>query len=558
MHTAPTVNRSALTLTAGEMRAVVAVAIVITAVSCLPYLAGDWLTPAGRVFGGFVLDEIDSNTYLAIMQQGARGQWTATLLYTPEDHPALVLYVFYLALGHVAVWLNLPLILVYQAARAMSAVILLVAVYLFVSLHIESRRGRWIAYLLAATGSGVGLLVALLAGGLAPGGISPIDFWLMEGYVFFTLFLFPHSALSMACLLGVVGGMTRAWQQRPGWRPWLLALASGLALSILNPYVLVIAGVVLGGYWVLTWIVHRRLPWREGVLLAAWGVAVAPPVAYYALQFMAHPVWESFLAQDVVPSPPLWYYVTGYGLILAFALGGAWYVLRHRLTQQWVLVVWPVVTILACYVPFSAQRRMVFGLIIPLAALAAIGLERQVLPAIQGCRFSGWLAALGYARQRLANLVTALIIATAATSSLFLIASSLVSIATGHPDITQPAAVEEAIAWLGRHSTADAVILSSYRVGNIIPARIGRRVVWGHWDETAFYADKKADVAAFFDVVTPDQNRLAILHRYSVDYLLHGPAERGLGGFEPDMAAFLQPVFRSGEVAVFKVVGAGP
>jgi hypothetical protein len=542
-------------MSAREMRAAVAVAVLIAAVSCLPYLAGYWLTPAGRVFGGFVLDEIDSNTYLAIMQQGARGQWTATLLYTPEDHPALVLYVFYLALGHLAAWVSLPLILIYHAARAVSAVILMTVLYLFICLHIESKRGRWIAYLLAATGSGAGLLVALLAGGLAPGGISPIDFWLMEGYVFFTLLLFPHSALSMACLLGVVGGMALAWEERTGWQPWLLALVGGLALSILNPYVIVIAGVILGAYWVLTWIVRRRLPWREGVMLAALAAAVAPPVAYYAHQFVSHPVWQSFLAQDVVPSPPVWYYVAGYGVIFVFALVGAWYVLRHRLTQQWLLVVWPVVTILVCYVPFSAQRRIVFGLMIPLAALAAIGLDRQVLPSLQRSRFSGWLSARGYARQRLANLVTALIIATASTSNLFLVASSVVSVATGHPDITQSAAAEEAIAWLGLNSSTDAVILSSYRVGNIIPARIGRRVVWGHWDKTAFYADKKADVATFFDADTSDKNRSVILRRYSVGYVLYGPSERALGGFEPDTAAFLQPVFRSGEVTVFKVVG---
>jgi hypothetical protein len=541
-------------LARGELRSVLIVALSVVAVSCLPYLVGYLFTPSERVFGGFVLDAVDSNTYLAKMQQGAQGHWKAVLLHTPEDHPGLRLYMFYLALGHLAAWLDLPLILVYHVARVISGLILLVGLYLFLGLFLKSRRVRWVAYLLAAAGSGIGWLIILVAGNMELGGVSPLDFWLMEAYVFFTLFLFPQSALAMALLMGVLGGMAKFFgREGRGW-PWLFALGCGLALALLNPYVLVVAGVVLGCYWLAVWISRRRLPWREMLALAALGVLLAPPMAYYALQFNSHPVWRSFLSQDIVPSPPLWFYMAGYGIIFLLALPGAWDVLRRRDEQQVMLVVWPVAILLISYLPFFGQRRMIFGGIIPLAALAAIGLVTIVVPRIQRSRLGDTLAMRGYSRERLGGMIIALSVALSTTSNLLLVAGSTLSAASGAPDLTQPAAVEEAIAWLGQHSAPGDVILSSYRVGNIIPGRIGRRVVWGHWDETAFYDEKEADVIALFDAATPDAKRRVILQRYGVDYMFYGPAERALGDFDPLSVPYLKPSVSIGDVTVYRVV----
>ena len=334
--------RSVPRRSANELTMVVLVAVIVVAASCLPYLAGYLFTPPDRVFGGFVLDEIDSNTYLALMQQGARGQWTATLLYTPEDHPPIVLYVFYLALGHLAAWLGLPLILVYHAARVLCGFLLLVSLYLFGALFIQSRRGRRMAFLLAAVGSGIGWLVALAAASVAPGGVSPIDFWLMETYVFFTLLLFPHSALAMALLMGMLGSLAVGFAGGAGPRAWLAALVCGLLVALLNPYVLVASGAILAGYWLSLWLARRRFPWREAAVLVALGGLLAPAVALYALQFNAHPVWLSFLGQNIMPSPTMWYYVGGYGILFALALPGAWRVLRGRNERQTLLVAWPV------------------------------------------------------------------------------------------------------------------------------------------------------------------------------------------------------------------------
>ncbi len=545
-----------------DLPAVVAVAFFLVALSCVPYVAGHLFTPPDRVFGGFVLDEIDANTYLAFMQQGARGQWMATLLYTPEDHPAILLYGFYLALGHLAAWLQLPLIVVYQIARGLSGLLLLVALYFFQKLFIRSRRGRWIGFLLAAIGSGVGWLVVLAAGCVAPGGVSPIDFWLMETYVFSTLLLFPHSTLAMALLMAMLAGLVICFTRRNGddstWRAWLAALLCGLLLTWLNPFALAAGGVALVGYWLSLWMVRRRVPWREAAALAALALLLAPGVVVlYPLQFDVHPVWRSFVAQNILPSPPVWYYVAGYGIIFLVALPGACHVLNKRDERQVLLVAWPAIVLLASYVPVSGQRRLVFGAVIPFAVLAAIGLQEVILPAVQHSRLAGRLESRGYDSGRLAGLAIALIVAFASLSNLVLLFGGSLAAASGQSDLSQPVAVEEAIAWLGERSRRDAVILSSFRVGNIIPARIWRRVVWGHWAETAFYEQKQADITAFFAADTPDSARQAILGRHGVTYLLYGPAERAMGAFDPAQAGYLEEVYRTGEVVVYRVVLGG-
>ena len=59
--------------------------------------------------------------------------------------------------------------------------------------------------------------------------------------------------------------------------------------------------------------------------------------------------------------------------------------------------------------------------------------------------------------------------------------------------------------------------------------------------------------AEFFDAATPDARRQALLAEYSVDYVLYGPVEQALGGYNPEAAPFLESVFATSAVRVFRV-----
>lgn len=81
----------------------------------------------------------------------------------------------------------------------------------------------------------------------------------------------------------------------------------------------------------------------------------------------------------------------------------------------------------------------------------------------------------------------------------------------------------------------------------------GRRVFLGHWAETLDWPERETQVATFFDATTTDPWRVALLCRHQITHVFHGPEERALGGFDPAAVPYLEPVFRRGEVTVYRV-----
>ena len=109
----------------GEWRWVVSVVLALVLVSGLPYLFAWAVTPPRAHFTGLVFNPLDGNSYIAKMRQGLEGSWLFHLPYTPEPHRGVPVYLFYLALGHVARWTGLPLLAVYHTARVAGGVALL-------------------------------------------------------------------------------------------------------------------------------------------------------------------------------------------------------------------------------------------------------------------------------------------------------------------------------------------------------------------------------------------------------------------------------------------------
>jgi len=111
------------------------------------------------------------------------------------------------------------------------------------------------------------------------------------------------------------------------------------------------------------------------------------------------------------------------------------------------------------------------------------------------------------------------------------------------------------VEWLGENTSWEETVLAELETGNLVPARIGHRVVLGHWMETVDYEGKREAVARFYEAETPDGERLALLGEWGMGYVFHGPGERAMGGFDPQAAPYLEPVLRRGEVTLYRVEG---
>ena len=111
------------------------------------------------------------------------------------------------------------------------------------------------------------------------------------------------------------------------------------------------------------------------------------------------------------------------------------------------------------------------------------------------------------------------------------------------------------VEWLGENTSWEETVLAAFETGSLIPARIGHRVVLGHWMETVDFRAKQETVARFYAADTPDEERRELLKGWGVVYVFHGPEERRLGGFDPAAAPYLEPVFRRGDVTLYRVEG---
>ena len=540
-------------VSAEELAKASLIALVVLLVSSLPYVIGYVVSPPDWEFSGALVNVVDHHSHLAKMQQGARGEWHYRLLFTSEDHDGAHLQIFYVALGHLAARTGIPLVTAYHLARLVSGFVLLLTAYLFSAFFLRRRALRRVAYLLICFSSGLGWLV-LLVSPTRPGGITPIDFWLNDAYIFFALFTFPHFCLVTAALLATFLA-TLAYFRTPRLGYLLTGGLSVLVMAIVHPFAVLIVDAVLGVYWLLLWGIRRRWPGREATGIAVMGLVPLPLLAYDYGALQSNSVFRAWQAQNFTPSPPPGYYVLGYGLVLLLGCSGAVHVLLRRDRRRLFLLTWVVVAAVLAYSPLLLRRRMVEGLHVPLCILATLGLFRYVLPAIYRSRLAKWLAGtVHYPRRRFRLLVLNLLLAVTFPSNLFLLASASLAAWQHQPPFFYLRTENEAIDWLGAHTHWTDTVLAAFPVSNHIPARIGHRVFWGHWIETMDYEGKKRLAEAFFWGETDDAARQELLQAYGIAYLFYGPQERDLGDFNPEDKPYLMKTFSNSRVSIYRVV----
>ena len=536
-------------LSVNEILWATAWALLVLSLTSLPYLLGCYLSSPEMHFSGFVIAVEDGNSYIAKMGQGARGEWLFHLPYTSEDHDGAILYPFYLLLGKVAGLSGLSLVSVYHLVRLLCGLLLLWMVYVFVSYFVSFIALRRIAFLLICFSSGLGWLLLTL--GLASD--TPIDFILPEAFTFLIVYAFPHLALARTLMLGMFILTLTAF--RRGGFPWaILAGAACFLVGLLVPFYVGVAYVVLGSYLVALFWRRRQIPWRELELTAVVAFISAPVLLYYGYVFWTNPTFSVWAEQDQILSPHPLHYVFGYAILALLAIGGIGYVLRRAESQRLFLASWALVVPPLLYMPFNFQRRLAEGFQIPLCILASLGLARYVLPAVTRSGLTRNLTRFQrYTRSKLRRFVTTAIILLIMPSNLLLVANGLIHVSYLSPPIFHERMELEAMDWLAAHTQPSDTVLSSYEVGNYIPARAGNRVLLGHCSETIHAVEKENVVRQFFQVQTSDAYREEILRRYKIAYLFYGPIESALGDFQPATSPILEEVFTNGRYAIYEV-----
>lgn len=540
------------TVSRAEWRWAAAVALAVMVLSALPYAAGYLAQTPDLRFVGAVFNLQDYHSYLARMWQGYRGAWRFQILLTPEAHEGVFLQPFHIALGHLARLLGLGMPLTYQLARLVLGFFMLLTVYRFIAAFVSPLRTRRVAFLLTATSSGLGWLVEALHP-TPPGGISPIDFWLIDANTFFSLFITTHFSAAILLLLCLFLLLLRTAEE-PGaafpWKESAWAVLLSWTLGLIHPYILLVADLIPALYLGWQVIAMRRLPKRLLIVLVAMGVAQAPLLGYDFFVFSTSPIFGAWAAQNITASPPPLYYLLGYGLVALLAAWGVRPALRAS-PRTWFLLLWMAAVFVLAYLPWGLQRRFVEGVHIALCILAAYGLVDGLMPAL-----SPLLERLGCAlradSQRLRWLIQASLLVLAAVSNLYLLSTYTLAAATRHPLLFHTANEVAAVEWLAAHSAWDDTVLAAFHSGNWIAGSIGHRVVLGHGSETVDFAAKQAQVSAFFSGDASEAERRALLEEWGVRYVYVGPEERSLGAANPPLPG-LRLLFQRDDVAIYRV-----
>jgi len=510
--------------------------VIMIAIVTIPYIIAAFASGNDYIFGGFLFNPIDGNSYLAKMYQGWEGYWRFRLPYTPDMGEGGYLFLFYIFLGHISRLLGTSLIITFHGARVIGVVIMLIALYRFFDATLIAKQQVRIAYLLAVFGSGAGW-IAMMFGGFTS------DFWVAEAYPFLSSYTNPHFPLGLAILLWMI---TPSKDNQPirKWRgievKWILQLAGAILLGVIMPFGIVIGILILTGLTI--WETVDRYHLEKSIRVSQFPkeaytaiilcIGGGPVLIYDYLISTLDPILSGWNQQNLTPSPELWDFIIAFLPALIFAIPGAVVVLGQKRISSRILFVWSLIGCILLLIPFGLQRRFILGLYVPLAGLAALGIV-------------GILARY----KRKAGVLTVFIVTFACVTNLFILLASFEGIRSLDNAIYMTKGEFEALEWVSGNTSKDAIILAGPETGLLIPAYTGRGVLYGHPFETIDAESQEQKVLNYFK--DPDNQDSLNLLAY-VDYVFWGPREEELFN-RSDIEVNLNKVYEELGVRIYHV-----
>lgn len=526
-----------------ELRWVIGWALVIVALSSLPYVWGALITPEPYCFLGLTHNIDDGAVYLSWMRQAADGHFFIRNLFTNEPQAAKAFNILFLVMGWVAALTRLPLVAVFHGFRVVLGAALILMVWQFSKLFLDDPAQRRILIPLVGLSSGIGWFIP---GAKAPDG--PVDVWQPEAITFLSIYLNPLFLAGLLLMLCALYFLVLA--QRTGRMHY--AVCAGLsmfALGNIHTYDVLTVACVWTAYLAILGVLERRLPARTILLSSVAALIACPTVAYQFYVYCIDPVFAA-RANSPTPSPAIWSYFAGYGIILVGAVAGAWLMIRRRgpdpvierPKRDTVLVVaWSVIGFVLPYIPVGQQRKLVMGLHIPLCILCAYAL----------CRLLSRLP------KPLGRLLAVALMLACVRSNVDFVANDIRLLQAGrtvtHYEPFVVSSATGAMGYLRDHAAVSDTVLAPPTLALFTPALAGIQVYYGHWSETPDYAGKLRRWASM-ESAPPGESACPpsdLLRETGAVYLVR---ELGWFGGTRDCGEYdLQWVYGRSEIQVYRV-----
>jgi hypothetical protein len=476
------------------------VVVIVVMLTTLPYIAAQYAGGAEYEFGGFLLNPIDGNTYLAKMRQGWEGHWRAKLPYTAEAGEGAYLFTFYLTLGHLARLSGLSILLTFHLARVAGTIFLLLALYRYFRKILPADQTITYPFLLAALGSGLGWIAV-------PFGGFTSDFWVAEAYPFLSAYANPHFPVSLGLMLWMLLPNTSSSGGEAG------KFLGGILLMVISPFGVIVVAGVLGAQALISLRQGGPLP-RWIVSRLGWVIVGSGVVGIYIFWVVqTDPVFAGWNAQNLTPSPPIIDLILSFSPALILGFFGVRRLVREKSLTHTDLLIWAGLVLLLIYLPINLQRRLLIGFFIPLAGLAYLGIR-----SMEKARF---------------RLIFWVIFFLSIPTNILILLAAVHGIQTYSPALYLTRSEGNAFDWINEATDSEALILAAPDTGLFIPAHTGRRVIYGHPFETVNAQKEAETVEAVLRGDLPVAEVMAFLSDRRVEYIFWGPRERTLGGHFP-------------------------
>jgi hypothetical protein len=582
-------------MTRAELRWAIRWSLAVMVLTCLPYLYVAQLAPPGTTFSGLMYAADDHCVYLSWEQQAAEGRFFLRNLFTGDAQRGIYVHLLSWLIGTVARFTGLPLILVHHGARVLAGFVLLLLVYALAARFTTDLATRRVAFWFTALSAGVGFLF-LKNIEAAPN--CSVDLWQPEAVTFLCLYINGLFCVALALMLGIFLLLLAAEQSQGGPRWWRVFGAGLLGLLLGNIHSYDVITVV--AVWV-TYLIARALESRRtagtrqrsgpgaphsdpdrtqsfalgrslvNALVA--GLVALPGTAYQYYLYRTEPVFR-MRADDKTLTPSFLYYLEGYGLVLVLAVAGLIWLAgavrrREPLGERLLPMVWAFVGFVLPCLPFAFQRKLILGLHLPLAFLAAVAavtlvrwLSGRMMPVsnqyADGSRRARREASPAMPDPRFATAMAVALVLVTVPTNLCAIQWDFKQALFPETGPGQLATFVrqtdlEALDWARRSLPHDDIIMCAPPGGLMIPAFAGRPVYAGHWSETPHELDRVNECLTFYREASPVKRR-SFLAKHAIRYVFFGPSERQVG--LPDLAgdAHLRRVYDRGGTQIYEVL----
>lgn len=441
----------------------------------------------------------DGDNYISLMNQAKEGHILFTNMYTSEEVPYLNIRPTFMLAGWLSYITHLPNIFIYHLFRILGFLLFIFFLEKLLGLIFKNKEEKNTAIFMTLFASGIGFCFKILTiFGIKQYG--SIDQWVTDANNFLILQSHPHTIFSIALMTATIYYFLK-WYKTLKLKHLIISAIYTFILGFIHLFDVITLGLAIGFLLLDEIIIKKKIDFKKIKHLLLFGAIISIPFIYTYIMFN-NPTYAAWNDQNVLKTPKFLHIIFGYGIMFFSFITYIIYILINNKNNNnykkikpeiKIILFWIISVLILIYSPFNIQRRFIEGAHIPFAIITTLFLFEILKPYIKI-----------KTNKKIANLAIILIIIAMIPTNILHLFNSSINInnerGTYPYDVNHYLYPEEheALLWLKENSLPNSIIISTYNIGNHIPAYMNQRVYLGHWAQTIDLEKKKSDIDNYF------------------------------------------------------------